>query len=182
MMEDSLLKDKQVLGLELEKLNDINKSISELGGLDKDRENNIKLLQFEIDEINNAELYDGEEEELKSRLTLMQNSEKIYGGLNDAINILDGDYSVSNVLKTAINTLNTMERFDDKLTAEKDRLDSIKYELDDIVSSLNSNLNNLSYSQEELDMVQDRLGDIKDLERKYGNTIEDILEQSFPFS
>lgn len=176
MIEDSLSKDKQVLGLELEKLNAINKSISELGGLDKDRENNIKLLQFEIDEINNAELYDGEEEELKSKLTLMQNSEKIYGGLNDAINILDGDYSVSNVLKTAINTLNTIERFDDKLTAEKDRIYSIKYELDDIVSSLNSNLNNLSYSQEELDMVQDRLGDIKDLERKYGNTIADILE------
>ena len=176
MMEDSLRDKKDKLAICLDRLSVINKSIHELGGLDKDRENNIKLLQFEIDEINNAELYDGEEEELKSKLTLMQNSEKIYGGLNDTINILDGEYSVSNVLKTAINTLTTIERFDDGLSAEKDRIYSIKYELDDIVSTLNSNLNSLSYSQEELDMVQDRLGDIKDLERKYGNTIADILE------
>ncbi len=176
MIEDALETDKVKLATCLDSLNNINKSIHELGGLDKDRENNIKLLQFEIDEINNAELYDGEEEELKSKLTLMQNSEKIYGGLNDTINILDGEYSVSNVLKTAINSLSTIERFDDSLCAEKDRIYSIKYELDDIVSTLNSNLNNLSYSQEELDMVQDRLGDIKDLERKYGNTIADILE------
>lgn len=176
MIEDSLKENKGKLAICLDKLSGINKSIHELGGLDKDRENNIKLLQFEIDEINNAEFYDGEEEELKAKLTLMQNSEKIYGGLNDTINILDGEYSVSNVLKTAINTLTTIERFDDGLSAEKDRIYSIKYELDDIVSTLNSNLNNLSYSQEELDMVQDRLGDIKDLERKYGNTIADILE------
>ena len=175
MISDSVSADKKDLAVELEKLSSINNSIYELGGLDKDRENSIRLLQFEIDEITNAELYDGEEEELKSKLTLMQNSEKIYGGLNDAINILDGEYSVSNVLKTAINTINTIERFDEKLTVEKERIYSIKYELEDIVSSLNSNLNSLAYSQEELDIVQDRLGDIKDLERKYGNTIADIL-------
>ena len=44
------------------------------------------------------------------------------------------------------------------------------------MSSINSIQNSLSYSQEELDMLQDRLSLIKDLERKYGNTIKDVLD------
>lgn len=170
-MEDK----KSVLHSKLEDLKNINDSITNLGGLDKDRENNIRLIQFEIDEINNSNLHDGEEEELKSKLTLMQNSEKIYNSLNDSISLLDGEINVSNILKTAINTLSQIEGFDEDVKAEKDRIYSVKYELDDIVSSLNSHINSLSYSQEELDIVQDRLSDIKDLERKYGNTIADIL-------
>ncbi|MBE5738380.1 MAG: DNA repair protein RecN [Clostridiales bacterium] len=172
---ESLVDDKAKLSENLDKLHGINSQIKELGGLDKDRENNIKLIQFEIDEIDNANLYDGEEEELKSKLTVMQNSEKIYGSLNQSIEVLDGEYNVSNILKTAINTLSSIEQYDDNVSKEKDRIYSIKYELDDIVSDLNSMINNLSYSQEELDMLQDRLSDIKDLERKYGNTIADIL-------
>lgn len=170
-MEDK----KSLLHNRLDDLRSVNESISSLGGLDKDRENNIRLIQFEIDEINDANLYEGEEEELKSKLTLMQNSEKIYNSLNDSICLLDGEINVSNILKSAINTLSQIEGFDEDVKVEKDRIYSVKYELDDIVSTLNSHLNGLSYSQEELDIVQDRLSDIKDLERKYGNTIADIL-------
>lgn len=174
---DSLFELKNTLHEKLNKLQEVNASIKELGGLDKDRENTIRLLQFEIDEIEKAMLFDGEEEELKSKLTLMQNSEKIYNALSVSVDSLDGEYNVSNVLKSAINTLANIEQFDETITTEKDRLYSIKYELDDIVASLNSHINGLSYSQEELDMTQDRLSDIKDLERKYGNTIKDILDK-----
>lgn len=172
---DNLVDGKSNLQEKLVGLQEINSSIKELGGLDKDRENTIRLLQFEVDEIEKAELYDGEEEELKAKLTLMQNSEKIYNALSSTLDTLDGEYNLSNVLKSAINTLSSIEKFDENLTGEKDRLYSIKYELDDIVSNINSHINGLSYSQEELDIAQDRLSDIKDLERKYGNTIKDIL-------
>lgn len=172
---DELEVEKGALRDKLASLQNVNLAIKELGGLDKDRENNIRLLQFEVDEIEKAELYEGEEEELKAKLTLMQNSEKIYNALSSTIDTLDGEYNLSNILKSAINTLSSIEKFDEKLTNEKDRLYSIKYELDDIVSSINSHINGLSYSQEELDITQDRLSDIKDLERKYGNTIKDIL-------
>lgn len=176
-MVNDIDKTKSKLLQLLENLKSINNSIKSLGGLDKDRENNIRLIEFEIDEITKAELYDGEEEELKNKLTLMQNSEKIYEALNDAINILDGEYSLSNAIKTAINTLGAVDKFDGEISKEKDRLYSIKYELDDIVSSLSGDMDKLSYSREELDLVQDRLSDIKDLERKYGNTIADILNR-----
>ncbi len=159
----------------LDKLKVVNAEIKSLGGLDADRERNIRLMEFEIKEIDDANLFDGEEEELKSKLAKMQNSEKIYDALNSSIDILDGEYSLSNAIKTAINTLSGVDKIDEAIAKEKERLYSIKYELDDIVSSLGDNMNSLSYSREELDMVQDRLSDIKDLERKYGNTIADIL-------
>ncbi len=176
IISDKLSDSKARLSIQLDKLHSINREISELGGLDKDRENTLKLLQFEIDEINGAGLELGLEEELKSKLNLMQNSEKVYEALNGSIDVLDGEYNIPNMLKTAINTLSQVDRFDDSITKEKDRLYSLKYELEDIISTLNSNLNNLSYSQEELDLIQDKLSDIKDLERKYGNTIADIFE------
>lgn len=166
---------KEDLSSLLVSLKNINMDIKSLGGLDKDRENNIRLIEFEIKEIEDANLYDSEEEELKSKLAIMQNSEKIYDTLNGAIDILDGEYSLSNAIKTAINTLSGVDKLDESIAKEKERLYSIKYELDDIVSSLSDNMNGLSYSREELDIVQDRLSDIKDLERKYGNTIADIL-------
>lgn len=168
---------KEKLSSLLGSLKTINMEIKTLGGLDKDRENNIRLIEFEIKEIEDANLYDGEEEDLKSKFTLMQNSEKIYEALNGAIDILDGEYSLSNAIKTAINTLGSVDKFDGEIAKEKDRLYSIKYELDDIVSSLSGDIDKLSYSREELDIVQDRLSDIKDLERKYGNTIADILSR-----
>lgn len=166
---------KEHLGDLLGELKLINGDIKSLGGLDLDREKNIRLIEFEIKEIEDAKLFDGEEEELKTKLSIMQNSEKIYEALSGAIDILDGEYSLSNTIKTAINILTTIDKIDGDISKEKDRLYSIKYELDDIVCSLGDNMNRLSYSREDLDMVQDRLSDIKDLERKYGNTIADIL-------
>lgn len=176
MIEDKLSKDKNELKILLTKLRDINNAIKELGGIDKDRENNIKLIQFQIDEIENAKLEEGKEEEIKNKILVMQNSEKIYSTLSQTTEILDGEYSLSNALKMAINNLTAIEKFDNEITNEKDRLYSIKYELDDIISNIVSKRDIITYSENELDLLQDQLMEIKDLERKYGNTISDILQ------
>lgn len=175
LFEDKLHFKKLELTDYLIKLKDINDSINELGGLDADREKNIQFIQYQIDEINNANLKDGEEEEIKSQILIMENSEKIFNSLNQSINILDGEYSIGNALKTAINTLSASIQFDEDLSKEKDRLYSIKYELEDIVDNLSAKKNQLTFSEYELDKLNDRLTEIKDLERKYGNTIGTIL-------
>lgn len=175
MIEDKLSSKKLELSDSLFKLKCINESISELGGLDSDREKNIDFIQFQIDEISNANLKDGEEEEIKSQILIMENSEKIFNSLNQSIDILDGEYSIGNAFKSAINTLSQSIQYDEDLSKEKDRLYSIKYELEDIVGNLLSKKNQLTYSEFELDKLNDRLTEIKDLERKYGNTILDIL-------
>lgn len=177
MFEDKLIEPKARLQNKLEELHRINRDIRELGGLDADRENNIRLLQFEIEEIDNADLKVGLEEELKSQISIMENSEKIYVGLNDAENILNGDYSIPNAIKMAINSIVSIENFDDNYAGLKDRLYSVKYEIEDIVDTLSSMKDKVYYSEQELDMLNDKLQFIKDLERKYGKTIEDVLSK-----
>lgn len=175
MFENDLAKLKLDLSTQLEDLNQFNFQISELGGIDKDRENNIRLLEFQIDEINNANLKPDEEEDLKNKIKVMENSEKIYSSIDSAVSTMDGDYSIANAIKSGINNLSIASNFDDDIVKLKDRLYSCKYEIDDIISTLSDKLQDIHYSEQELDMLNDRLSYIKDLERKYGNTIEDIF-------
>jgi len=119
MFEDKLAENKDKLSALLDKLKSINNSINDLGGLDKDRENNIKLLQFQIDEIDKANLYENEEDELKDKILKMKNKEKIYSSLFQSLNILDNENSISNYIKTAINTLSYVDQFDDNIKTEK---------------------------------------------------------------
>ncbi len=181
LISDKLNTNKELLSSKLEELDNINKQISYLGGIDKDRENNIKLLEFQIKEIEDANLKINEEDECKAKIKIMENSEKIYSSINDSINVLDGEYSLSNAIKTAINYLSSIMQFDESISNEKDRLYSCKYELEDIVSTLSQKQNEIHYDERELDELNDRLTFIKDLERKYGNTIEDVLKSKNDF-
>lgn len=177
IFEHDLEKDKAILSTQLCELKSINHSIAELGGLDKDRENSISFLEFQIGEIEDAGLEIGMEEDIKAKILAMQNSEKIFGALSGAVDALDGEYSIESAIKSAINTLSTIEQFDSDISKQKDRLHSIRYELQDIVDEISSKRDNVTYSEQELDSLEDRLMEIKDLERKYGNTIEDILNR-----
>lgn len=181
LIEDKLASTKEILAGQLQELNSINSSIKELGGIDKDRENSIQLLEFQIKEINDANLFVDEEDELKSKIKIMENSEKIYASLNDSLNCLDGEMSIADNIKTAINLISTASNFDESVESLKERLYSCKYELEDIVSSISSAKDQIHYSEEELDILNDRLTLIKDLERKYGNTISDIFESKDKF-
>ncbi len=181
LIADKLSPHKDELATKLSELHRINSDISSLGGIDKDRENNIRLLEFQIKEIEDADLKENEEDELKSKIKIMENSEKIYSSLSETVGVLDGEYSISNMLKTAINSLNTAINFDDTLSNEKDRLYSCKYEIEDIVSNISDKQNQIHYDERELDLLNDRLTYIKDLERKYGNTIVDVLESKNKF-
>ena len=105
----------------------------------------------------------------------MQNFEKILSAYDNSSKVLNGEYSIENAIKTAINYLVSIEHVDSEVSSIKDRLYSLRYEMQDIVSEIDSKKNSVVYSEEEMDILQDKLMNIKDLERKYGNTIDDIL-------
>ncbi len=177
MFADRLVEPKGRLLVELNELRKIDTQIKELGGLDADRENNIRLIQFEIEEIDKADLSIGLEEDLKSRITLMENSEKIHRTLVDTLELLNGEYSIPNAIKIATNNIQQIADLNTKYLEIKDRLNSVKYELEDIVDDISKSKDEIYYSESELDALNDRLQDIKDLERKYGRTIADVLDK-----
>lgn len=181
VFEKDFSKLKNIIQEKLDILKDINDNIKLLGGLDKDRDNNIALLKYQIEEIDNAHLYDGEDDEIKNKINIMQNVEKIYNSISQANEILSGDNNIPSGLKSAINSLSNVVEYDNDLSNQKDRLYSIKYELEDVISELYLKLNSLEYSEDEFDKLQDRLIEINDLKRKYGNSILDILNKKDEF-
>jgi len=172
---------KIIIQEKLVALKDINDNIKLLGGLDSDRDNNISLLKYQIQEIDNANLYDGEDDEIKNKINIMQNVEKIYNSISQANEILSGENNIASALKSAINSLSNVVEYDNDLANQKDRLYSVKYELEDVISELYLKLNSLEYSEDEFDRLQDRLMEINDLKRKYGNSILDILNKKDEF-
>lgn len=167
---------KHLLKEEITSLDNINQSIKDLGGLDKDRENNIDLIKYQISEIDSANLYEGLEEEIKSQIVAMQNIEKITSAVDVVRDSLNGDYSIDSVIKTSINSLSSIENYVDNVSILKDRLYSVRYEMQDILAEIENITNGLNYDENSLDVLEDRMIVIKDLERKYGSTIADILK------
>lgn len=168
--KDSLLKDKEKLSELLSKKKEIEKEILSLGGDDKDRERTLDLLDYQIKEIENANLKEGEDEQLENDIQVMSNHEKISNALEITYSGLSNDN-----LYQALSNLELAGNYDNKLLEYAERLKSVFIEFEDISSSINEYMSNMSFSENELDNLTLRLENIKSLKKKYGNTIEDVL-------
>lgn len=168
--KDSLLKDKEKLSELLSKKKEIEKEILSLGGDDTDRERTLDLLDYQIKEIENANLKEGEDEQLENDIQVMSNHEKISNALEITYSGLSNDN-----LYQALSNLELAGNYDNKLLEYAERLKSVFIEFEDISSSINEYMSNMAFSENELDNLTLRLESIKSLKKKYGNTIEDVL-------
>lgn len=168
---------KEQLKIHVDKVKDINNQIADLGGEGEDKQHNIQLLQHEINEIEMAELKEGEEEQLLSRRKYYANSEKISKNLNDAYGYLMGNEGgMVNQLKSASYSLGLISNIVPEIAQLKERVNSAMYELSDITDSINDLIAGTDYDEDEVNQLEERLDLIKDLKRKYGNNITDIFE------
>ena len=136
-----------------------------------------ELLAFETEEISNAALVKGEDEELEAKISLMQNAEHIFTALSSAYGSLyAGDQSVLSQLGNAMEQTGSVSSFSADLSEISERISNSYYELEDISSVLRGLKDSVSYSQEELDEAVERLESINSLKRKYGGSIESILD------
>lgn len=168
---------KEQLKIHIDKVRDINNQIADLGGEGEDKQHNIQLLQHEINEIEMAELKEGEEEQLLSRRKYYANSEKISKNLNDAYGYLMGNEGgMVNQLKSASYSLGLISDIVPEIAQLKERVNSAMYELSDITDSINDLIAGTDYDEDEVNQLEERLDLIKDLKRKYGNNVRDIFE------
>ena len=176
-LEPSIEDIKSQLKLKLDEVKDINNQISDLGGEGEDKVRNIQLLEHEINEIELAELKDGEEDQLLEKRKYYANSEKLAKNLTDAYACVMGDYGgMVNQLKSASFSLGMVSDISPKISELRDRLNSAMYELNDITDSINDLIAQTDYDEEEVNELEERLDLIKDLKRKYGNSVKDIFE------
>lgn len=145
-------------------------------GNNDERERKLDILTFQIDEIEKADVKDGEEDELLTARKRIRNMEKIISALEGAKNLLDGydSQSVSASIKNSVSLLNTISSFDDDIQPIADRLDSCKVEITDISETLADMLERLDFDSRSADKIEERLEVVRSILRKYGGSFESL--------
>ena len=142
-------------------------------GDDRERKRELDLLQYEFDEINNAELKIGEDDELKNKSIIFENSEKIAKSLHETMtNCQNAVDNINNSIKAIDKISHMSKKYDEKST----ELKNIYYEIDEFLRDISEINDNTEFDQSERDEVENRLDLIANLKRKYGNTIDEILK------
>ena len=154
--------------------NEINKELKENYGDDKERQRKIDLLKYQINEIEVANLKEGEEEQLEEKRKIIMNSEKIAQSLNEA-DMAIGENTID-LLSTSIRALEKIEQIDKKYEQTVSGLKSVYYELQEISKDISSYREDTYFDEQERNEIEERLNLIYDLKRKYGNSIKEILE------
>lgn len=132
--------------------------------------------RFEIDEIASAGLKPGEDEELEEKISLLQNSEKIFSAVEGTYELLNNsDNGLISALGTAMNSLQSISGYSKELNSISEDFSDLFYRLDDIAGNLREIKDKVTFSPYELDDAISRLNTIDGLKRKYGPAIDDIL-------
>lgn len=153
----------------------LKKEFLRFGNADE-RERKLDILSFQIDEIEKADVKDGEEDELLSARKRIRNMEKIISALEGAKNLLDGydSQSVSASIKNANSLLNTISSYDENIVPIADRLDSCKVEITDISETLSDMLQKLDFDSRSAEQIEERLEVVRTILRKYGGSYESL--------
>lgn len=166
---------KNEISLEYEKYQSLLTEIKQLGGDEYERERTKSLLEYQIKEIEDAQLIDGEDEEIKQKLNLMTNSEKIVDAVSTSENLLEeGGMSAISDICGVINLLNQISGVSE-INACVERLNSCRYELQDISETLKDLRDSSDFDEGELDRLDRRNDLIKSICKKYGGSVEKAL-------
>ena len=135
----------------------------------------MDMLQFQADEIEHAQLVEGEEEELVEEKNKLANYQKIVENLAASYQALTGEVSVLDQLGQSMEQMNTIAPLDSHFQEIATSLEGAYYATQEAVSELSEQMENLEWDEDRLDFVEDRLEVIKQLKRKYGENVTAIL-------
>ena len=159
---------KQALKELIKKKKELEESIAMLGGDETERSRRIELLRYQIDEIQAADIQEGEEELLLSKRNKIANLEKIITALQEASQALSGESGVLDALRVSARAINSVAKLDEEYARIGDRIESIAVDTEDVAEALNDYASELYFDENEAQEVEDRLDVIRALKRKYG--------------
>ncbi|MBQ5916637.1 MAG: DNA repair protein RecN, partial [Lachnospiraceae bacterium] len=138
----------------------------------------IEMLQYQIQEIERAELEAGEDEQLEDRRRVLQNAEKLSDCMNTAVECLcggDETDGAATLLAQAQREFVRMSRFTDSFSEIQEKIADLMYQVQDAADEVRDQRDSLAYTSDELEKIEARLDVIHRLRRKYGNSCEEIL-------
>ncbi len=167
------------LGQTIQEIGKIDEKLQHFGGDFATRERDKEFLEFELKELNDAELQIGEDIALEEKKKRFANVQKIADAVNGASDYLGGGdnlISVEGCLYNAYKVLGNLSDVDKNVSELAVRLDSARIEVEDIKSSLQDVLSDYDFSESEFEQVETRWEILKNIKRKYGGSIEGALD------
>ncbi|MDP6051634.1 MAG: DNA repair protein RecN [Candidatus Latescibacteria bacterium] len=134
-----------------------------------------ELYQFQLEELEKADVYPGEEGELEQELAVLEHAEQLIQVASTAYEALSQrEGAVIDQLIQIIRSLEDIERIDVSLSEPVSNARSARYYLDDVVVFLQQYRDRIEFDPVRLDEVQERLEQLKMLKRKYGGTLKEV--------
>ena len=163
----------------LSKKREIEKKISSLEMDEQEKMQRIDLLEYQVTEIKKASLEKGEEDDLREQRDIYTNAEQITKSVNEAyMNLYEGDeiQSAYDGISIAVNEIFQISDLNPQLKSIYDTLNEIMYSLEDTAHEIKEFGETVEFDEQALNEIEERLDLISTLKRKYGNSIEEILE------
>ena len=163
----------------LSKKREIEKKISSLEMDEQEKMQRIDLLEYQVTEIKKASLEKGEEDDLREQRDIYTNAEQITKSVNEAyMNLYEGDeiQSAYDGISIAVNEISQISDLNPQLKSIYDTLNEIMYSLEDTAHEIKEFGETVEFDEQTLNEIEERLDLISRLKRKYGNSIEEILE------
>lgn len=155
------------------------KTFSELRKLNQDDQQlaqRLDLIQFQYDEITKSNLKHNEDELLQDEKTRLNNFEKIFSKMQGAYNALSGEAAGLEAIGLAKRELESIGGYSEEYNKIFEAISNAFYTLEDASYTIHSEMENFEFDAERLEAVENRLDELNNLKRKYGRTIEDVLD------
>lgn len=154
--------------------NEIKLELKNNYGDETEKQRKLDLLKYQLNEIKEVNLKEGEDEKLEEQRKKIINSEKIIENIEIADNSLSNE-AVDNI-NSAIRALEKIESIDEIYSKKLTELKNIYYDIQEISRDISSMKEDVYFDEEEKNEIEERLDTIFSLKRKYGNSIKEILK------
>jgi len=162
------------------KLCDVRSKLQNAETNDELKERKLELLNFQIDEIEGAQLVIGEEEELLAQRDIMHNSENLSQSTTSALALLGGNEQSDgalNIARRAAAEISSIADYDEDFSDVSKRAYAVVYELEEILSEVRNADGKFDFNPSRLDEIDERLDTIFRLKQKYGGSVEEVLNK-----
>ncbi|WP_330948595.1 DNA repair protein RecN [Virgibacillus sp. MG-45] len=154
----------------------LKKRYKELSNNEQEMAHRLDLLEFQLKELEGADLSPNEDDELEAERKQLGNYERIYTVVQDAYNALYGEQKGIEWLYQAKQALDNGADHDEFIAEKSDELGNHYYLVEELSFQLRNYIDGLEYDPARLNEIEARLDEISRLKKKYGNTVNEMLE------
>jgi DNA repair protein RecN (Recombination protein N) len=166
----------------VEQLRHIRQQLDDLRRSELRRQDRIEELNYQIEEIESANLRVGEEEDLARERTLLQNAAKVTNLVNTAYNMLAegedgprGTQAVLDLLGTVVGAVDELARLDDTMNATLEHANELLFRLEDLAATLRDYRDALEFDPGRMAEIEERFLLLRTLQRKYNGTSAELI-------